>query len=190
MSNDEPSENVRISRLPRRPARNVVTMTKNTPARRYGPLFLLALVALGVGGLISYASSTLRGVVLEVHENKVLLQPNDMAASWRCYENGKPGEVLEKPSWHFGFVPVKASEADAKALQLYQRYDESYEGTVMSLGRPKVPNAVSTAVIQEANGKEWEVLLFFANANKLSKGAILKKNRGEWDPTVLSQGGP
>lgn len=156
-------------------------------ARRKRHLFLVVLALIGfVGGIpISRLLDQYRGVVLEQQKDRMLVAYLDRMPRWRKACDASPGDIVAKPrgAWHGH--KVVALGKDVVLKQLYERYQASYEATVIRMDTPEFIGAPAYMIVETQEGRRLRIPAPLNLEPPLTKGNRIRKDAKIWDPVRL-----
>jgi hypothetical protein len=155
------------------------------PWRRYGKILLVLLLLAAVGPYANRFVSSYRAVVLAVSGDQMFIMPRLGPPRWVAAIPIHPGDVIEKPAFHWQPEPRAATPEDKPTLAVYGRYVSAYEGTIIKVGPPRQPNAVATVTLETAAGEPTQVQLWSQPPWQLQVGQQMRKLSGTWDPVFL-----
>jgi len=146
-------------------------------------LALVVLVAL-LSPSISRFLEQNRGVVLELRDGEMLVQPAQTLPRWVDDVGAKPGDMVAKPRWSRAWSVVAAEPTDRPAVALFERYTAEYEGTAVEIMSAAQPGMAAVAI--ETHDGARLVVSVWSPPVWLKPGAHLKKRRGTWEPEITA----
>lgn len=156
-------------------------------ARRKRHLFLLLLALTGfVGGIpVSRLLDQYRGIVLEQQGDRMLVAYLDRMPRWRKACDAVPGDIVAKPrlAWHG--QKVEALGKDMVLKQLYERYQASYDATVVRLEKPEFVGAPAYMIVDTTQGRRLRIPTPVNLEPPLAEGNQIRKYAKAWDPVRL-----
>jgi hypothetical protein len=144
---------------------------------------IIAAFVLGVP--VTRLLEAYRGVVLEQRDGQMYLAFEDKPPRWVDTVEVAPGSIVEKERGRWIIEPVEARGRDIKLMQLYQRYTNAYEGTIVRIDPPVSPGQAATAVTELPGGNRVRVPLWAESLAGAAVGSKLKKLAGSWDPVLV-----
>lgn len=156
--------------------------------RRLAPILAVMVLALAMGPFISRFIDTYRAVVMDVQDDKMMIQQPMRPPRWISAIDVKPHTVIVKEPFSWNPHPVEATAKDAPLLELADRWQSSYEGVIVEMRPPNAPGRGAVAVVQTADGNRFEVSMFAEHLATASVGRVLHKEPGTWDPVMLPMG--
>ncbi len=159
------------------------------PFRRNAGLFgALALMFL-ISPLISRSLADYRAVVLAVDQDRILVAEVTRPARWVSQGTAKPGDIIVKNvgTWTVKTVPPTGGDRELKSL--FNRYTQTYEGTITEIRAPLAPGSAQVAVVKlDGNGQEIHVPLWSEKLAGAAPGKRILKQSGSWDPILIEMG--
>ncbi len=156
--------------------------------RRMGPILVVLVAALAMGPFISRFIDTYRAVVMDVKDDKMMIQQPMRPPRWISATDAKPGTVVMKDPFSWNPHPVEPTPKDAPLLELAERWRSSYEGVIVEMRPPNGPGRGAIAVVQTSDGNRFEVSMFADHLATASVGRVLHKESGSWDPVMMPVG--
>ena len=156
--------------------------------RRMAPILLVLVAVLAMGPFISRFIDTYRAVVMDVQDDKMMIQQPMRPPRWISAIDVKPGTVVAKEPLSWNPHAVEPSPKDAPLLELAERWQSAYEGVIVEMRPPNAPGRGAIAVVQTADGNRFEVSMFAEHLATASVGRVLHKEPGSWDPVMMPMG--
>ncbi len=153
--------------------------------RRMAPILLVLVAVLAMGPFISRFIDTYRAVVMDVQDDKMMVQQAMRPPRWISAIDVKPGTVVMKDPFSWNPHAVDPTPKDAPLLELAERWQSTYEGVIVEMRPPNAPGRGAVAVVQTADGTRFEVSMFAEHLATASVGRILHKEPGSWDPVMM-----
>ena len=154
--------------------------------RRMAPILAVLVVVLAAGPFISRFIDTYRAVVIDVQSGKMMIQEPSRPPRWVPAIDVKPGGVIAKDAFTWNPHTVEPETRDAPGIELAERWQSSYEGTIVEMRPPVAQGRGATAVVDTTDGRRIEVTLFAEHLATASVGRVLHKDAHTWDPVMLS----
>ena len=161
------------------------------PIRRNLPLLVGIGLAFLVGPMFNNILDQYRMVVLDKRGDTMFVaRANQQPPEWIDATDAKPGAILAKELGQWSPVEVKSGPEDAYILELYQRYTSSWHGRVVRINVRTSPQGAETAVVELVGGGETSFPIWSDHLASLTKGSVLRKVAGEWDPVIVDPSEP
>lgn len=154
------------------------------PLRRSKWLLLTLLAALVVGPWISRYIETYRVVVLDVRDDEMLFGYATLPPRWVARTDAKPGQIVAKERFSWSPDVSKEQLRDKPLLDLYVRYADSYQGTIVKIRDPYKPDGAHVAVVKIDRGGEVTLPLWADHLAGAEVGRRVEKLPGSWDPVL------
>ena len=161
------------------------------PIRRNLPLLVVVALAFIVGPIFNNLLDQYRMIVLDQRGDTMFVaRGSQQPPEWIEAVDAKPGMILAKGLGEWTPSVVEPTPEDTYILELYERYISSWVGRVKHIARRSHPQAAETAVVELADGGEKRFPIWADHLATLSKGSMLRKVAGEWDPVIIDENEP
>jgi hypothetical protein len=158
------------------------------PIRRNLPLFVVVALAFIIGPIFNNLLDQYRMIVLDQRDDTMFVaRGSQQPPEWIEAVEAKPGSILAKGLGQWAPSVVEPTADDAYILELYERYISSWVGRVKHIERRSNPQSAEVAVVELADGEEKRFPIWADHLAALSKGSMLRKVAGEWDPVIVDE---
>jgi len=153
--------------------------------QRAWKLIVLMVVVLLVAPLFTRLLNHYRAVVLEVHEDQMLVGRKDHLPLWVPAIAAPPGTVVAKQAGQWSAQTIEPGDQDAPLVDLFRRYSKKYIGRIVELHAPVVRMGAWAAVVETAGGQRIDAPLWSESLGGARVGLWLRKDFGTWEPVLI-----